>query len=372
MNIAALVKDVLQTMFRFFPFPTRTGLRIIGDPGPESPVLLTCNFDLTVRRVLKALRGLDCYLLVAQSRGINVWCAAGGGHLNAYSVTSVLKTSGIDDRVDHRLLILPQLSAPGIDVVRVEQETGWRCAFGPVYAKDIPAYLAARRQKSRRMRLARFELGERLEMAVMWAAPLSLLAGIPLALVDAHWLPGTLALIWAFTLFVYSLYQPIMRHVPGQTGLLKTMLLGMVGAGAILVYGLGIAGWGAATMAAWCLATVAAAVILGIDLDGTSPLRTAATIDYWGRRWPRTLRMMEKLGMHLEAPFSLRVDEELCQGCATCVDVCPTDVFQLLQRGGGMRAQAIRPEHCEQCTACVKQCPSGAVLADPEIRTFQG
>ena len=140
---------------------------------------VTCNFDLTVRRVVKALQGLDCYLLVAPSKGINVWCAAGGGMFNAHSVTSVLKTSRIAEKVDHRTLILPQFSAPGIDVRRVEAETGWRCRFGPVYAQDIPAYVAANLHKTDDMRRARFPLGDRLEMAVMWAAPMSLLAGIP-------------------------------------------------------------------------------------------------------------------------------------------------------------------------------------------------
>ena len=103
---------IVETVFRLFPFPTKTGLRIIGSPGPEAPVLVTCNFDLTVRRVMKALEGLDCYLLVAQSHGINVWCASGGGKFNAHSVISVLKTSRIAEKVNHRTLILPQFSAP--------------------------------------------------------------------------------------------------------------------------------------------------------------------------------------------------------------------------------------------------------------------
>ena len=141
--MAAWLMTVIQTAFRLFPFPTNTGLRTIGNPGRDAPVLVTCNFDLTVRRVLKALLGMDCYLLVAPSHGINVWCAAGGGMFNAHSVISVVKTSRIAERVDHRMLILPQFSAPGIDIARVELETGWRCKFGPAYATDIPAYLEA-------------------------------------------------------------------------------------------------------------------------------------------------------------------------------------------------------------------------------------
>ena len=59
----AVIKTIIETMFRFFPFPAETGLRVVGEPGPDAPVFVTCNFDLTVRRVSRALRGMDCYLL---------------------------------------------------------------------------------------------------------------------------------------------------------------------------------------------------------------------------------------------------------------------------------------------------------------------
>lgn len=175
-----LAKDVLQTGLRLLPFPTRTGLLRIGSPGRESPVLLTCNFDLTVRRLRRALRGLDCFLLVAPSRGINVWCAAAGGHLTANEVASVIKTSGISELVDHRRLVLPQLAATGVERKHVEERTGWRVVFGPVRARDIPAYLANHHKKTDAMRKVRFALAERLEMAVMWAVPISIVPLAPL------------------------------------------------------------------------------------------------------------------------------------------------------------------------------------------------
>ncbi len=83
MSVRDWLAEVVETCFRLVPFPARTGVRVVGNPDRSSPVLLTCNFDLTVRRVLRALRGLDAYLVVANSRGINVWCAASGGHLLA-------------------------------------------------------------------------------------------------------------------------------------------------------------------------------------------------------------------------------------------------------------------------------------------------
>jgi NAD-dependent dihydropyrimidine dehydrogenase PreA subunit len=364
------LKTAVETMFRFFPFPTETGLRVIGNPGPEAPVFVTCNFDLTVRRIARALKGLDCYLLVANSRGINVWCASGGGMLNAHSVISVVKTSRIGERVAHRTLILPQLSAPGVDVRRIEEEAGWRCKFGPVYASDIPAYVAASTKKTGDMRRAAFPLSDRLQMAIMWAVPMSLLAAIPAAIVKPHSLPGVLALIWAFTLFLYAFYNPLMRFVPGGVGLVKTVVLGLVGVGGIVAYGLGVGYWGAGKLVGWSLGLLAVALVLGFDLEGTSPLRAGATVAYWARRWPGVLKLWALVGYELEMPFTLRVDVERCKGCKTCVEVCPKDVFELCRLDGRQKSKVARPAACEQCTACVKQCPERAILAEPPIRVF--
>jgi NAD-dependent dihydropyrimidine dehydrogenase PreA subunit len=364
------LKTALQTALRFFPFPTTPGLRVLGQPGPDAPVFLTCNFDLTVRRVLRALEGIDGYLLVANSKGINVWCASGGGILDAHAVISVLKTSGIGERVDHRRLILPQFSAPGVDVRRVTRETGWHCTFGPAYAGDLPAYLAAGRQKTAAMRHARFPLADRLEMAVMWAAPMSLLAGIPVAVFRPRALPGLLALIWAFTLVLYTFYHPIRRWVPGPVGMAKTVLLGLVGAAGTLAYGLGLADWGTGQAVGWSLGILGVALVLGFDLEGTSPLDAGATVAFWAARWPGVLKAWRLIGYELELPFTLRVDPARCRGCGTCVAVCPKGVFVLDRLDGGQRSRVAHPGACEQCTACVKQCPEGAVLADPPIRTF--
>ena len=87
-------KYLWSRLFRLFPCPVPIGLRRVGNPGPESPVLITCNFYITVRRLLRRLKGIDAWLLVADSKGVNVWCAAGGDEFNTHSVVSALKTSG--------------------------------------------------------------------------------------------------------------------------------------------------------------------------------------------------------------------------------------------------------------------------------------
>jgi NAD-dependent dihydropyrimidine dehydrogenase PreA subunit len=362
---------VIQTVFRLFPFPTKTGLRTIGRPGRNAPVLVTCNFDLTVRRVVKALEGLDCYLLVAPSHGVNVWCASGGGKFNAHSVTSVVKTSRIAERVDHRTLILPQFSAPGIDIARVEHETGWRCLFGPAYATDIPAYIKAGLGKTDEMRRAKFPLVARLEMAVMWAGLLSAVAVIPLAIVNWRMLPGALAMIWGFALFLFVFFDQVLRFVPGPVGLVKTLVLGLLGAGGVVAYGLTIGDWSTGSIIGWSLAILGVAVILGFDLDGTSPLQAGATVAYYAQRWPGILRLWARLGYDLELPFTLEVDAVRCKGCRTCVEVCPKGVFEVIRHGGTPKSRIAHSGACVQCTACVKQCPEGAILAEPPIKAFE-
>ena len=78
------VLDILQVCLRGLPWPTEPRLIRVGSPGRDSPVLLTCNYSFTVRRVLRALRGMNAYLLVASTKGINVWCAAAGGYFTAH------------------------------------------------------------------------------------------------------------------------------------------------------------------------------------------------------------------------------------------------------------------------------------------------
>jgi NAD-dependent dihydropyrimidine dehydrogenase PreA subunit len=362
---------IIETVFRLFPFPTKTGLRIIGSPGPGAPVLVTCNFDLTVRRVMKALEGVDCYLLVAQSHGVNVWCASGGGKFNAHSVISVVKTSRIAEKVNHRTLILPQFSAAGVDIARVEQDTGWRCKFGPAYAADMPTYIEAGMKKTDEMRRAKFPLHDRLEMAVMWAGLLSVVVIIPVAIVDWRMLPGVLALIWGFALLLFSFFDQVSRFVPGPVGLVKTLILGLVGATGVVAYGLAVGDWPTGSIVGWSAAILSVALILGFDLDGTSPLRAGATVAYYAQRWPGILKLWGLIGYDLEMPFTLEVDPERCTGCRTCLEVCPKGVFELYPQDGRQKSRVARFEACEQCTACVKQCPERAILADPPIKRFE-
>jgi NAD-dependent dihydropyrimidine dehydrogenase PreA subunit len=51
------------------------------------------------------------------------------------------------------------------------------------------------------------------------------------------------------------------------------------------------------------------------------------------------------------------VDQEKCSGCQNCVEICPSEVYQM----EGDISNPIHPEECIECWACVSQCPSESI-----------
>ena len=324
---------LLTTAFRFLPWPTRPGLRAVGNPGPDSPVLLTGNFALTVARVERALRGLDGWLLVANSRGINVWCAAAGGHLTTHDAISALKTSGIAERTAHRQVILPQLVAIGIEADQLRERTDWEVVWGPVDARDLPGFL--RGGKSSEMRQVHFDLQQRLEMAAMWAAPLSLLTLVTFLFWPAGFLP-LLALIWGLTLAVYlafPLYEPLVarRNLVGFVALFGGLtLVGTALVGALTGH------LALPFLLRWSGLGLGVTLLLALDLAGSTPLYKSWT--------------------HVERSHQVTSDSEQCIGCGRCAQVCPRGVFAVEKI-----ATLTHTDRCEQCGACIVQCPTDAL-----------
>jgi len=154
-------------------YRVRPGLYALGTPDEAAPVLVTANYKLTLDVLRDRLRGASMWVLVVDTRGINVWCAAGKGTFCAEEVARVVRESRLAEVVAHRRLILPQLAAPGVAAHRVKELCGFRVTFGPIRAEDIPAFLAADGKADPSMRTVTFTLGERMvlspvELSVLW------------------------------------------------------------------------------------------------------------------------------------------------------------------------------------------------------------
>lgn len=141
------------------------GLYRIGQPDRRAPVLVTANYRLTIDMLRKELGGHDLWVLVLDTKGVNVWCAAGKGTFGSREVAERIKATGLHDVVDHRRLILPQLSATGVSAHEVKRLSGFEVRYGPIRAKDIPAYLARRLKATSEMRRVRFGWKDRLVLA---------------------------------------------------------------------------------------------------------------------------------------------------------------------------------------------------------------
>ncbi len=142
------------------------GLYALGQPTPESPVFVTANYTLSFDAVRVALKGVDGYILVLDTHGVNVWCAAGKGTFSTDEIVRQVLATRLHGVIKHRRLILPQLGAPGVAAHEVKQRTGFTVEYGPVRASDLPAYLATH-QATPEMRRVRFPLWERLVLAPM-------------------------------------------------------------------------------------------------------------------------------------------------------------------------------------------------------------
>jgi hypothetical protein len=141
------------------------GLYKLGNPGNQSEVIVTANYKLSFDVVRKNLEGMDVWVLVLETYGINVWCAAGKGTFGTEELVRRIKDSRLDLYISHKRVIVPQLGAPGISGHKVNEATGFRVKFGPIRAEDIRAYVAGGLEKDQAMRSVRFDLKDRLLLA---------------------------------------------------------------------------------------------------------------------------------------------------------------------------------------------------------------
>lgn len=137
------------------------GLYALGRPKAESPVFVSANYKMSFDHLRRSLRERDGWILVLDTLGINVWCAAGKGTFGTAELVRRIFLAGLDRVVTHRRLILPQLSAPGVAAHRVLQYSGFKVIYGPIRAGDLPAFLDNGLKASPEMRRKTFTLGER-------------------------------------------------------------------------------------------------------------------------------------------------------------------------------------------------------------------
>jgi NAD-dependent dihydropyrimidine dehydrogenase PreA subunit len=357
----SLFKTLWGLLFRLFPCPTRVGLRRLGNPDRHSPVLVTCNFHTTVKRLTRVLKKArtDAWLLVADSKGVNVWCAACGDEFNTRSVISAVKTSGVAYRVDHRRLILPPLGASGIRTDEVRAQTGWSTCWGPVYAGDLPRYLAAGRHRDESMRRVTYRWRERLDTALGSLFLFYLVGALGVLLIARGLLASYLA-VGALTFVLFLLTCP---WLPGKRGLTKVLLVDLGLAGVLLTAEL--LAPGASPLRAHLGIAMVMLLIYGSELGGLTSTLPSDLDPFMARLGIGAVGNVAFAGTVrtelLNGFCELNYARELCNGCRRCFDLCPQGVWEM---DDDKRAALARREDCTACRACLIQCMTEAIRAE--------
>jgi ubiquinone/menaquinone biosynthesis C-methylase UbiE len=273
--------DFLCWLF-ILPLAVRSGLYRIGSPTQDSPLLLTCNFYMTFKQVVKALQGRHCWLMVEDTEGWNVWCAVGARIFSAEKAAALMRAYGVDNLLSHKAIVVPRLGGriaqrlSELTALRPGSGQGWQVIKGPIEAHDLPAFIESGLVTTRPMHSLRryYRLPHRLRVGAI-AALVAILCALPFLFILREFLPFFLAfgLVSSFALAIFHYW------IPGRTGVVKELLLGALAF-------MGLLGWTAAqgqpltVRLGWVmLALLIYSFVLGFMYQGSTP------VVYWKRIW---------------------------------------------------------------------------------------
>jgi acetyl-CoA decarbonylase/synthase complex subunit gamma len=278
-------------------YRVRPGLYALGEPDRQSPVLVSANYKLSFDVLRRAMAGRKAWILVLDSDGINVWCAAGKGTLGTEELVHRIRATNLPEAVDHRKLIVPQLGAVGIAAHEVKKHSGFRVVFGPVRAGDIPRFLDSGFKADSTMRTVTFTLRERLVLVPMELVP-AMRYAVPVLLLlvlfggFGRWGYSTEALLrngasaaaaLAGALLAGAVITPLLLPwLPGRSFSTKGFFPGLAWAllfvfpaGAFLPETANLSAW---ETAAWVLALPALSAFLSMNFTGSSTVTSLSGV----------------------------------------------------------------------------------------------
>lgn len=268
-------------------YTVESSLYALGRPDDKSPVLVTANYKMSFDRLREALQSRDAWILVLATKGINVWCSAGKGTFGTEELVRKVDASGLNRVVSHRELILPQLAGPGVAAHLVQRLSGFKVVYGPIRAADLPPFLDAGLTATQVMRRKTFTMWERAVLipvelvgALKWGiiiVPIVFLLG-GLGSREEFWsgaLEGGLSALLALlvALAAGAVLTPLfLPWLPGRAFFLKGLIVGLVGAGALVALNLwDLTLWaGRIEALAWALLIPATAAYLAMTFTGCS------------------------------------------------------------------------------------------------------
>ncbi len=125
------------------PMKTEQNVYDIGNPGPDSPLLVTSNFSLTYFIVTGEIESsrIDSRLLVLDTEGLSVLTAWAAGKFAGDLIGQLVKKLKLDEAINTKKIIIPGLAAIISGDLEEELGSDWEVLIGPREASQIPAYL---------------------------------------------------------------------------------------------------------------------------------------------------------------------------------------------------------------------------------------
>jgi len=268
-------------------YTVEPGLYALGNPDHKSPVLVTANYKMSFDRLREALPNRSAWIMVLDTDGINVWCAAGKGTFGTEELVRRIEASGLDRVVSHRELILPQLAGPGVAAHKVKRLSGFTVIYGPIGATDLPVFLDEGLKAIPKMRRKTFTMWERavlipveLVSVLKWSLvilPLFFLLG-GLGESAGFWInalnDGLFAVISLVGAMVAGavLTPLLLPWLPGRAFSLKGLIMGLIAAVIFISFRIEyLSSWhGRLEILAWFFLVPAIAAYLAMNFTGAS------------------------------------------------------------------------------------------------------
>jgi len=273
------------------------GLYALGAPDENAPVLVTANYKMTFDVLRRDAAGLDAWILVLDTRGVNVWCAAGEGTFGTEEVIRRVTEARLSEVVRHGRLLLPQLGAPGVAAHEVRKGCGFSVVYGPVRARDIRPFLDAGMKATPAMRKVVFPAMDRLVLTPVevtgllrpagWVAVgLFLLAGVGPGIfsLGAAWERGIMAVAaLAAAILAGAVVTPVLLPwLPGRAFSIKGGLAGGVLAACVVVWERGALAAPSALALLFAMTTVSSFVAM--NFTGATPFTSPSGVEKEMRR----------------------------------------------------------------------------------------
>jgi len=241
--------------------------------------------------------------------------------------------------------------------------------LGASLRKNIPAFLRNGLKKTPEMRQVEFSWTQRIEVAVAWAFPISIISALIMIL---FWHEAAVHLVLlicglSFLIFMsFPLYSRWLNSERKRIGFIffdfgrggfQLVLWGVLILG-LVVYSLMVGDFTWRFILRWGLASFIVVLVLSLDLMGSTPLY--------------------KSGLHEDRLLKVVLDEKKCKGAGLCEHVCPRNCYEVDREQHIARMP--RSERCVQCGACIVQCPfsalyfkspKGEIIPPETIRKFK-